>query len=139
MWLLDTHVWVWAATGESRRLGGRTRRLLERAQQEGAVRVSAISIFEIVALHACGRLRLSVGPEAWVRSALDVAGLRVAEVSADAAIDAGAIPRDRLPDPLDRLILASAARIDATLVTADARILDYAGRNRIVRTHDASK
>ena len=138
MWLLDTHVWIWAAAGDRGRLGPRTRRLFERAQQDGAMRVSAMSVFEVVALCAAGRLRLSVGPEEWVRGALDVAGLRVADLTADLAIDAGIIPPDRLPDPIDRLIVATAHHLDATLVTADARILDYGGRPR-PRTHDARR
>jgi len=137
MWLLDTHVWVWAVLGETRRLGRRTRRLLERAERDGTLRVSAVSMFEVVALHTCGRLQLAGPAESWVREASSVAGLRLEYLTGDAAIAAGTIPRGALADPLDRLLVAAAGQSDATLVTADARILDYASAHADVKAHDA--
>jgi len=53
------------------------------------------------------------------------------------AIDAGAIPRTALPDPIDRLLVATARQLDATLITADSGILAYASRTGDVRVHDA--
>jgi PIN domain nuclease of toxin-antitoxin system len=135
--LLDTHVWFWAVSGDGRRLGRRTRSLLQRAGQRGELRVSALSIFEVVSLHAGGRMRLDREPGRWVRDALDVAGLRVAELTAAMAEIAGAIPRNLLADPVDRMLVATARASEALLMTGDARILDYAGASRVIRTHDA--
>lgn len=137
MLLLDTHVWYWAITDDSRRLGRRTRRLLARAGSDNNVLVSVVSVFELVALHALGRIRLDRAPQAWIREALDVAGVRLAELTSDAAIDAGGIPREVLPDPLDRLLIATARRSNAMLVTADERILQYAAGRRDVQSRDA--
>jgi PIN domain nuclease of toxin-antitoxin system len=53
------------------------------------------------------------------------------------AIDAGHIPRDALADPVDRLLVATARRLDATLLTGDERILTYASSTGNVRVHDA--
>ena len=53
------------------------------------------------------------------------------------ALDAGDIPRDALADPLDRLLLATARQLDATLLTGDEQIVDYARRTSNVRVFDA--
>jgi PIN domain nuclease of toxin-antitoxin system len=63
--------------------------------------------------------------------------VRMAECSAAVAIDAGMIPRTALADLLDRLLVSIARQSAATLLTADAQILEYAARRRDVRVHDA--
>lgn len=139
MLLLDTHVWIWTVEGDDKRLGRRSRRLLTTFETRGGIRVSPVSVFEIVALHTLGRLRLTRPPERWIREALEGTEMRVAELSADVAIDAGQIPREALADPLDRLLVASARQLDAVLMTADARILEYAASQRSVHVQDARR
>ena len=139
MLLLDTHVWIWSVEGDERRIGSRTRRLLAKGEAADALRVSAITLFEVSALHTQGRLRLSRPLEQWIREAMEPAGVRLAECSAAVAIDAGTIPRSALADPLDRVIVSTARQLAATLLTADAQILEYAARRRDVRVHDASR
>ena len=97
-----------------------------------------MTLFEVVALHASGRLQLVARPEEWIAAALDAGGVRIAELSPQVAIDAGSIARTALADPIDRLLVATAARTQATLLTADARILDYAKATRRVAAHNAS-
>lgn len=137
MLLLDTHVWLWIAEGNSRRVGRRTRQLIARAEKRGEVRISPASIFEVATLHTLGRLRLARPVDSWIREAIDETGLRIAPVSPDVAIDAGLIARTALPDPLDRLIVATARDRQATIVTADDRILQYGADTSDVRAHDA--
>ena len=137
--LLDTHAWVWSVAGDTRRVGRRARQLIARAEAQDAIRVSSATVFEVAALHTAGRLRLARSPEQWVRDALSVAGVRLAPLSADIALDAGIIPRTALADPLDRLLVATARQLDATFLTADTRILDFATATRNVRVHDASR
>ena len=138
MLLLDTHVWVWSAHGDSRRIGRRTRRLLSRAESQDAVRVSPVTLFELTALVTLGRVRLTRHPHEWIRDSLDTGGIRIAEFSPAIAIDAGHIPRNSLADPLDRILVATARHIEATFLTSDERILDYASTSGDVRVHDAS-
>jgi len=137
--LLDTHVWVWALEGNRRRIGRRTRTVLARAEADDAVRVSPVSVFEVTALHTLGRLRLTQRPDEWIREALETSGARIAELSASAAVDAGAITRDALPDPLDRLLVATARHTHATFLTCDERILKYAAIDPGLRVHDARR
>jgi len=137
--LLDTHAWIWSVAGDTRRVGRRARQLIACAEAQDAIRISSATVFEVAALHTAGRLSLARPPEQWVREALGVAGIRLAPLSADIALDAGIIPRTALADPLDRLLVATARQLDATFLTADARILDFAAATRNVRVHDASR
>ena len=138
MLLLDTHVLIWSVEGDTRRIGSRTRTLLARAEARDAIRVSPVTLFELTALHALGRLRLSQLPEVWIDQAV-AGGVRIAELTRRMAVDAGAIQRDALADPLDRLLVATARGLDASFLTADHRILNYAAASRAFRVHDASR
>jgi PIN domain nuclease of toxin-antitoxin system len=136
--LLDTHVWVWAAAGASR-IGARTRRLLNREAAGGRVYVSAISAFEISALCTTGRLVLNQPAERWIRDSIARGNLRVLDLNTDVAIDAGALGAEAVPDPIDRLLVATARDAEVPLITSDRRLLDFAKRTRLVRVHDASR
>lgn len=136
MVLLDTHVWLWSMQGDTRRVGRRTRQLLSRAESHEALRVSVVTLFELTALHALGRIRLTRLPEQWIRESLDATGIRIADLSAAIAIDAGNISRTVVADPLDRLLVATARHLQATFLTSDQRILDY-GSKAGVRVHNA--
>ena len=136
--LLDTHVWIWAAVDERRRLGPKTRRLLARAAEAGDLYVSTMSAFEIAALHTAGRLSLNQTVDGWIRESMARGRLRVMDISTAVAIDAGAMPSLALPDPIDRLLVASARHADLPLVTRDRAILEYAKRTQLVRVTDAS-
>jgi PIN domain nuclease of toxin-antitoxin system len=136
--LLDTHVWIWSADGDTRRVGPRSRLLLLKAEARDAIRVSPVTLFELSALHASGRLRLARPLEQWIGDSLEAAGVRIAELTSSAALDAGSIPRTALADPLDRLLVSTARHLDAVLVTADRQILEYASDTGNVRVHNAS-
>jgi PIN domain nuclease of toxin-antitoxin system len=137
--LLDTHVWVWTLAGDARRIGRRARSLLTRGESRDAIRISPVTLFEVMALHAVGRLQLTRPPDEWIRQALEAAPVRIAELSPSVAIDAGRISRDLLADPMDRLLVATARGMNATLLTADDRILQFAARTRTLRTADAAR
>ena len=139
MLLLDTHVWIWTLAGDARRIGRRARSLLTRAESRDAIRISPVTLFEVMALHTVGRLQLTRPPDEWIRQAMASAPVRIAELSPSIAIDAGRIPRDVLADPMDRLLVATACEMEATLLTADARILHYGVRSRTLRTADAGR
>lgn len=139
MLLLDTHVLVWTLEGDARRVGRRARALLARAEARDAVRVSPVSLFEVAALHTLGRIRLKHSLEGWIADALGDGRLRIAELTRAMAIEAGGIPRDALPDPLDRLLVATARRTEATFMTGDRRILDYAASKPGLRVQDVGR
>lgn len=131
MIVLDTHVLVWA-DGDERKLGRKTRALIDRLWARGEVAACAMSFWEAALLQARGRLELPVSAEEW-RGQLIGAGL--VELPVDGATGIHAVTLGGLPnDPADRLIVATALRHDAALVSADERLLGWA--HRMVR-HDA--
>jgi PIN domain nuclease of toxin-antitoxin system len=138
-YLLDTHVWIWTLERDSGLVGPRTRRLLDRAVADDALRVSPLSAFEIASLSMAGRLRLSRSLEEWIESAMEPVGIRLAPLTVGSALDAGGMGRDGVADPIDRLLIATTRLLDGVLVTRDRRILEYAESSSAVRVHDAAR
>ncbi len=130
MLLLDTHVWLWAGDGDGR-LGRKASRLIEHAAARDQLRVSPASVFEVTALYSEGRIALHHPVESWIEAALETDGVRVAELTVTVALEGGRIPRTVLADPVDRILVATARRLGARLVTADRAILTYAKANRL--------
>jgi PIN domain nuclease of toxin-antitoxin system len=131
--LLDTHVALWLVAG-SGALGKRSRRMAERAAAAAQLAISAMSFWEIALLVQKGRLR-------WIDSATEmrrqILGLGASEVplTGAAAILAGEL-ESLHGDPADRFIVASAIIHDATLLTADEKLL---GWRHPLRRHNAEQ
>ena len=122
MIVLDTHVLAWVA-GADRRLGRKTRTLIERRWPAGQVAVAPISFWEIALLVDRGRLELPAPVDEW-RLELLAAGLN--ELPMDGITCIRAVDLEGLPDdPADRFIAASALIHGAVLVTADERLLRW--------------
>lgn len=133
MILLDTHVIIWFAE-DSEHLGARTTKLTDAALQRDEVAVAAISFWEIAMLAAKGRLKLDLPPTAMRRRVLEQ-GIR--EIALDGAIGIAAVQLAKFHgDPADRMIVATALTLDATLITADDAILRWRGP---LRLHDARR
>ena len=131
MIVLDTHVLVWAVNKE-RKLGRKSKALIERAWASGAAAVSAMSFWEAGLLHERHRLTLPAPPAEW-REQLLTAGLT--ELPVDGWIATRALDLQTLPtDPMDRLIAATALRHHAALLTADEAILAWP---HALERHDA--
>lgn len=134
--LLDTHVWIWMMDGARRELSAQSIREIEGAAARGALLVSTISAWEVAMLEAKGRLRLSMDVRQWVERGLSAPGLRLAELSVDVAVDSARLTEVH-GDPADRILIATARRTGATLITRDRRILDH-GREGLLAVLDAS-
>jgi PIN domain nuclease of toxin-antitoxin system len=131
--LLDTHALVWA-DNDLKKLGSRSRALIERMWARAAVAVSALSFWEVALLEAGRRLTLPAPCAQW-RAELLASGLE--EIPVDGVIALRATGLGGLPgDPVDRLIVATALERGATLVTADARLL---GWSHPLERHDARR
>ncbi len=133
MILLDTHVLIWHALGD-RRLGARTRKLIEAKSSASEVSFSALSMWELELFSAAQRIRLDLPCEPW-RMRLLGRGLREVPIDGEIALIAARY-RSALIDPLDCLLAAAAVRTGAVFVTADARILEW---DLGPRLHDASR
>ena len=122
MILLDTHVLHWYELGVPG-LGTQTIAALDAAWQRGEIVVSAVSFWEL-ALHVMlRRIELDRPIAVWRRELL-AAGLR--ELPLDGAIAIASVDlRNLHEDPADRFIAATALAWDATLVTADRKLLAW--------------
>ncbi len=120
--LLDTNALLWLSF-EPEQLGRQTLALIERARNDAALCVSAVSFWEAALLREKGRIQLDVPALIWRRGVLD---LGISEIALDGAIGVRAVQLAGLPaDPADRFIVATAEREEATLVTGDRRILEW--------------
>jgi PIN domain nuclease of toxin-antitoxin system len=66
-----------------------------------------------------------------VAESLALPGLRLAQLTPSIAILCHQLPGSLQADPADRLIIATAMELDATLVTRDAAILAYGDEGHI--------
>lgn len=123
--LLDTHVWLWFALGDANRLATPLRMEIENAALGGKLAVSAISVWEIGMLESKGRIVLGMPCEKWVEAALALPGLRLIGLDTEIAIASSRLPGEFHGDPADRILAATARSCNATLATADERLLVY--------------
>jgi PIN domain nuclease of toxin-antitoxin system len=120
--LLDTHAAVWSVA-DSDALGKRCRGIIRQALKSDQVAVSAVSFWEIALLIAKRRLRLLESASELRRLILSN-GAAELPLTGDIAIMAGEL-EGLHGDLADRFIAATAIVHDATLVTADARLLRW--------------
>ena len=131
MIVLDTHCLLWMDRDDPV-LGPAARLLIERSWHEGQVAVSAISFWECALLAQRGRIVLPCAVEVW---RADLLGAGVLELPLDGRIALLAATFDDLHrDPADRFIAATALGRDATLLTADEKLLAWQSG---LRRHDA--
>ena len=137
MILLDTHVLIWAAE-DNRRLGEAARATIEEARYSDRVGVSAITPWDIALLVEKGRLQLAMELGAWIRTVFQAPGIHLVPIEPAIAIDSVRLPGNFHADPADRLIIATARRWGAPLLTADTAILAY-GAEGHVQAIDAAR
>jgi PIN domain nuclease of toxin-antitoxin system len=114
-----------------RRVAVRPRNLINHAAAAGQLRVSAISLWETALLASGGRVVLGQPLAQWMVAAVSAPGLSVEPLVPQVAVEAYSLPDAFHPDPADRLIVATARVVNATLMTRDQRILDYAAHGHL--------
>ena len=128
--LLDTHVWVGLLAPDVFTLPAATLRRLLTAQENGALCVPDVAIWEIALKAGKGSLPLRQSPRSWLDRARTAPGTRTIPFSAEMMIRTAELPAGAPPDPFDRAIIATALVEGIPLVTADRRIIDWARRTR---------
>ena len=128
--LLDTHVWVWFMLANAE-LAVSGRNAINRAAASGQLRIAAISVWEAALLASRGRVALGRPLAQWITEAVSAPGLSIEPLLPQVAVEACSLPEAFHRDPADRLIVATARVANATLMTRDQRILDYAARGHL--------
>jgi PIN domain nuclease of toxin-antitoxin system len=128
--LLDTHVWIWFMLANAElAISGRT--AINRAATSGQLRIAAISVWEAALLASRGRIAVGRPLAQWIGEALSAPGLSIEPLLPQIAVEACSLPEAFHRDPVDRMIVATARFANATLMTRDRQILDYAARGHL--------
>lgn len=135
--LLDTHIWIWVMQGSTQEMSVAALDAINRAQGEGRVCVSVISVWEVGMLQSKGRLKLTFDVREWVRRALGAPGVRLAELSPEVVIESSFLPGEAHGDPADRILIATARQLGATLVTRDGNLVRH-GQQGLLSVLDAN-
>jgi PIN domain nuclease of toxin-antitoxin system len=114
--LLDSRVFLWWSTGDSR-IGDDVRRAVLDAP---VVFVSLASLWELTIKSSLGKLRLDVS----LRYSVHVNRFEVLSISLDHVERVAALPRHH-GDPFDRMLAAQALHEGLTLVTHDRSFAPY--------------
>jgi PIN domain nuclease of toxin-antitoxin system len=122
--LLDTHAAIWIT--EDQAIASAAAQAIDAAYRKGnSVFVSPITAWEVGLLVSRNRLSLVARPERWFQRLLAIPGVRLAELSPDILIASSFLPGTPPRDPADRIILATARDLGATLITRDRLLLKY--------------
>ena len=122
MILLDTHTLIWLDEG-SERLGKQSLSLINQAFKAEKLFVSVISFWEVAMLVEKGRLDMQIDIDSW-RQQLIANGLQEIPLTGNTAIHSATL-KNFHGDPADRMIVATAIHLTATLCTADNKILTW--------------
>ncbi|MGO9519370.1 MAG: type II toxin-antitoxin system VapC family toxin [Candidatus Korobacteraceae bacterium] len=119
--LLDTHVFLWAATGD-RRLSSRALGVL--ADKQNTFIVSVASVWEILVKAASGKLDIPAPAGAYVQSLLGRAPAAVLPILMSHVLRIESLPPHHR-DPFDRILAAQAVEEGIPIVTADQGLRGY--------------
>lgn len=125
MIVLDTHVLLWWASGQTHQLSAPARQALDAETAAGKILVSAISAWEIAMLVARNRLALAMEVSDWLSTVARIPWVELVPVDRVLGVDSVQLPGKFHRDPADRLIVATARARGCPLVTADQKIRDY--------------
>jgi PIN domain nuclease of toxin-antitoxin system len=114
--VLDTHVALWWSFLPEK-LSPKAAKALEDAE---TLFIPAIAFWETALLVRKGRLSLAITPAAWLRGLRSTARVKIESISAEIALRADQLAMH--DDPADRMIVATALRRSAPLVTKDASL-----------------
>ncbi len=124
MIVLDTHAWVWFVSNPEL-LSKKAKRTIERAVVDNNVFISSISAWEVALLTSKKRLLLSMEVADWIKKSEMLPFVNFIPVDNSIAVKSVNLPQPFHSDPADRIIIATAILLGASLITKDERILKY--------------
>ncbi len=124
MIVLDTHIWIWWVN-DSPRLTEQHKQWIKDYQSQG-LGISVISCWEVAKLVEKNRLILSIPVNEWLQKALAYPGVQLLNLTVPIIVQSTQLTGFH-NDPADQIIVATAKVYDCLLLTADGKILNYAG------------
>lgn len=122
--LLDTHVFIWSKTNDSR-MSARAWSMLR--DMDNQLHLSSVSVAEMAIKIAAGKLILGAPFGDFVEMGMKSAGVMAVPLSAASAMRLADLPSHHR-DPFDRLLIATAIEEDLVLLTNDLEIQKYPAR-----------
>lgn len=132
--LLDTHIWIWLAQGNSI-IAPLARKAFDRARENENLFISPISVWEISMLVEKKKIILEMDIMDWLKQWIELPGIQIVELSCQVAMLSNRLPGLIHGDPADRILIASAFEEKAVLVTADEKILAF-GKEPFISVYD---
>ena len=124
MIVLDTHALIWWIAGDPA-LSPAAAAAIADERPDGQIVVSSISASEVAMLVARGRLSLSMDVAAWLAAVEKIDAVRFVAVDNEIGVKSVELPGEFHKDPADRMIVATARKLGAALVTADEKLRAY--------------
>ncbi|PKL38571.1 MAG: PIN domain nuclease [Spirochaetae bacterium HGW-Spirochaetae-1] len=138
MIVLDTHVLIWLVNGDERIRKSGFLSYINKALKDHSIIIPAICMWEIAMLVSKERISLSENTLDWIRNVTAAPGISIHPLSPEVAYESTVLPGDFHGDPADRMIVATARVLDATLLTFDEQKIKY-GENGFVKVKKPSR
>lgn len=124
MIVLDTNALIWWIN-KSEKLSQKAQKTIEEAEKRKTIYISSISILEICLLVKKNKLDLGTNLDLWLKQIETLSYVHFVPMDNKIAFQSINLPDFSHKDPADRVIIATALKLGARLVTADEKILNY--------------
>jgi PIN domain nuclease of toxin-antitoxin system len=118
MILMDTCAIIWDAL-DPKQLSAKAKKAINKADENNALIISDISLWEIAMLNKKGRIQISTTPANFINLFLQSRNIAVISISPEIAELSVSFGLEINGDPADRIIAATSIIHNAQLVTAD--------------------
>lgn len=125
MILLDTHTWIWWYNDPTLLSIQSHERIKEEIKLGNGVFISSISAWEIALLITKKKLTLAYSFSDFISESEKLPFVHFIPVDNDLFIQSVFLPKCPHKDPADRIILATALKMDAVLITKDELLHKY--------------
>lgn len=125
MIVLDTHVLIWWVNGDTEKISPKAQTTIQNEISNGEIIISSISAWEIAMLVNKECITLSMDLEQWLLLIEQIETVKFYAIDNEIALKSTQLPGEFHKDPADRMIVATARKLGATLISADEKILKY--------------
>ncbi len=122
MLILDTHIWVWWLTENSRLKDEAISFLNEKAKKDEIV-ISIMNVWELEILVRKEKLYLNTTFEKWVQKSVSLQTFQIIPLTLPIILGQKLLPKNFHEDPADKLITSTAIVSGYELATLDRRII----------------
>jgi PIN domain nuclease of toxin-antitoxin system len=122
--LMDTHAWVYFVS-EPARLSKKAEASIDQALRKNEILISSISAWEVALLVSKKRLELTMDVSEWISASEKLPFVRFVPIDNTIAVRAVYLPPTLHNDPADRIIIATAMKYGAPVITMDKKILNF--------------